>query len=110
MAITSESGKAWTARVPKVWRKVVEDDVIVRLSVVALFAERTEAGAFERAVEAFANGVLMERLVEPEGDDEVLGPGAVVATAEPVQDDGAWSVMGTLRTRWDFGAPWAART
>ena len=42
----------------------------------------------ERDVEALANGVLVEGLVEPEGEDEVLGPGAVVATAEAVQDDG----------------------
>jgi hypothetical protein len=55
--------------------QVVEDDAVVRLSVVALFAECTEAGALERDVEALADGVLMERLVEPEGEDEVLGPG-----------------------------------
>src|SRR4051794_3634116 len=66
----------------------MEDDAVVRLSVVGLLAERTETGALERDVEALANGVLMERLVEAEGEDEVLGSGAVVATAEPVEDDG----------------------
>lgn len=62
------------------------------------------AGRLKGGVEAAAQGAVLDVLAGRADEDEVLLPGPAVRRLSWSSAAATWSIIGTLRTRPDFGA------